>query len=62
MRQRITIDIISNEAISFLHNMERLRLIRMRNSDTEWSKKHRGAMDKQLVQEINQQLEEIRNS
>jgi len=42
--------------------MERLRLIRMRNSDTEWSKKHRGAMDKQLVQEINQQLEEIRNS
>lgn len=65
MIQSVTIDIISNEAMTFLRNMELQRLIRVNQSvtkkRTDWSK-YKGSMTKQPIHEVEQQLKELRNS
>ncbi len=65
--QTITIDIINNKAISLLQDLERLQLIRMRKekkqsaATTNWAAKYKGAMSKQPLTDIDNQLNELRN-
>ena len=65
--QTITIDIINNKAIRLLQDLELLQLIRMRKEKTQnttptnWAAKYKGAMTKQPLTDINNQLNELRN-
>ena len=65
--QTVTIDIINNKALKLLQDMELLQLIRLRkdgkNSEAEihWENKYKGALSKQSVSEIDQQLKDLRN-
>lgn len=67
MRQTITIDIINSKATRLLQDLERLQLIRMRKekeqSDTamNWINKYKGAMTKQPLTDIDNQLNELRS-
>lgn len=65
MIQTVTIEIINEKAIKLLQDLEVLELIRMRKenypSDTNWSKRYKGAMSKQPIAEINNQLNQLRN-
>jgi hypothetical protein len=62
----ITIDIINEKAIHLLQDLELLKLIRIRkekagqNNATDWVR-YKGAMSKQPISEIDQQLNELRN-
>jgi len=62
----VTIDILNEKAMNLLRNMESLQLLRVRkdnvekNNDTDWSK-YEGAMTKQPLNEVNDQLEKLRN-
>jgi hypothetical protein len=63
----VTIDIINEKALSLLRDMEGLRLIRLHSDQQEehftkisWAK-YKGAMNKQAIDEIDQQLNELRN-
>ncbi|MEX2569223.1 MAG: hypothetical protein WD431_24980 [Cyclobacteriaceae bacterium] len=63
----ITIDIINEKALNLLRDLELLKLIRLRKekpgeiTDTiDWSK-YKGAMSKQPLNEIDQQLNELRS-
>jgi len=64
--QTITIDIINEKAINLLRDLELLKLIRLRkeknNEDItiNWLN-YKGAMSKQPKQQIDQQLNELRN-
>lgn len=66
--QTITIDIINNKAIRLLQDLELLQLIRMRKEKTQptaatnWAAKYKGAMTKQPVTDIDNQLKELRNA
>lgn len=65
--QTITIDIINNKALRLLQDLELLQLIRMRKEKTppvaaiNWSAKYKGAMTKQPLTDIDNQLNELRN-
>jgi hypothetical protein len=65
--QTIIIDIINNKAIRLLQDLELLQLIRMRKEKTQtttstnWATKYKGAMTKQLLTDIDNQLTELRN-
>jgi hypothetical protein len=66
--QTVTVDLLNEYAINLLKDLEVLRLIRVRKERTESKKdatnlvaKYKGAMSKQPLQEINQQLNDIRN-
>lgn len=63
--QTITIDIINNKAIRLLQDLELLQLIRVRKekqqSETDWAAKYKGAMTKQPLTEVDNQLNELRN-
>jgi hypothetical protein len=65
--QTITIDIINNKAVRLLQELELLQLIRMRKektqpgSETDWAAKYKGAMAKQPLTDIDDQLNELRN-
>jgi hypothetical protein len=65
--QTIIIDIIDNKAIRLLQDLELLQLIRMRKekvqpiAETNWAAKYKGAMTKQSLTEIDNQLNELRN-
>ena len=65
--QTVTIDIINNKAVRLLQDLELLQLIRMRREKTQpetsinWAAKYKGAMTKQPVTDIDQQLNELRN-
>lgn len=65
--QTITIDILNNKAIGLLQELELLQLIRVRkekqHSDTltNWAAKYKGAMTKQPLPDIDNQLNELRN-
>ena len=65
--QTITIDIINNKAIRLLQDLELLQLIRMRKEKmqpavpTYWAAKYKGAMTKQPLTDIDNQLNELRN-
>lgn len=61
----ITIDIINEKAIHLLQDLELLKLIRLRKEkagqkSTDWGK-YKGAMSKQPISEVDQQLNELRN-
>lgn len=62
----ITIDIINENAIRLLQDLELLKLIRLRKEKAQteppvnWGR-YKGAMTKQPINEIDQQLNELRN-
>lgn len=63
----IRIDIINEKVLNLLRDLELLKLIRLRNdspeekiADIDWSK-YIGAMAKQPLNEIDQQLKGLRN-
>nr|MBK9649933.1 hypothetical protein [Bacteroidota bacterium] len=65
--QTITIDIINNKVIKLLQDLEALQLIRLRNDLTKletapskWAVKYKGAMSKQPIADIENQLKEMR--
>jgi hypothetical protein len=65
--QTITVDILNSKALKLLQDLELLKLIRLRkeNSKTtpisEWSKKFKGAMGKQPLSGLDQQLKQLRD-
>lgn len=66
--QTLTIDIINEKAIKLIQDMERLKLIRIRKEKNQqegainWSVKYKGAMQKQPLNEVDDQLNELRSS
>ena len=63
----ITIDIINDKVINLLKDLEQLKLIRLRKDKPDdgllpmdWTK-YKGAMSRQPVNEIDQQLNELRS-
>jgi hypothetical protein len=68
MMQTITIDIINVKAIKLLQDLESLQLIRMRKDQLEtdnqidWGATYKGAMHKQSLIEIDNQLNDLRNA
>lgn len=63
----ITIDIINDKALNLLRELELLKLIRLRRDNpqqnpatTDWTK-YKGAMSKQPLNQIDQQLNELRS-
>lgn len=63
----ITIDIINEKALSLLKDLELLQLIRLRKDSAEenqlsidWTQ-YKGAMAKQPLVEIDEQLDKLRN-
>ncbi|MFK7970038.1 MAG: hypothetical protein AB8F95_06700 [Bacteroidia bacterium] len=66
--QTITIDIINHKALRLLQDLEMLQLIRLRKDKTQedsqpvdWAK-YKGAMSKQPPNEVDQQLNELRDA
>ncbi len=65
--QTVTIDILNNKAVKLLQDLELLQLIRMRKekqtpvTSVDWAAKYKGAMTKQSLTDIDQQLNELRN-
>ena len=66
--QTVTIDIINSKALKLLQDLELLKLIKLRKEKNsvleipnEWSSKYKGAMSKQSIIEIDNQLNELRN-
>ncbi|MEO5499797.1 MAG: hypothetical protein ABIR31_00015 [Ginsengibacter sp.] len=63
--ETITIEILNNKAIPLLKDLEHLQLIRMCDKKTlsqvNWSEKYKGAMTKQSLSDIDNQLNELRN-
>ncbi|TAN15343.1 MAG: hypothetical protein EPN37_09685 [Chitinophagaceae bacterium] len=65
--QTVVIDIINNKAIKLLQDLELLQLIRVRKEkqsqadSVDWEGKYKGAMTKQPLTEIDNQLNELRN-
>ncbi|AYD47319.1 hypothetical protein [Arachidicoccus soli] len=66
--ETVTIDILNSKAVRLLHDLELLQLIRVRKekSQTEtqinWSEKYKGAMSKQPLSNIDNQLNELRSA
>ncbi len=66
MIQTVTIDIINEKAIPLLHDLELLQLIRVRKEKVitatpDWATLYKGAMSKQPLNDIESQLNELRN-
>ena len=68
MKQTLTIDIINDKAIKLIQDMELLKLIRVRKEKTQqeetinWDTKYKGAMQKQPINEVDDQLNDLRGS
>lgn len=66
--QTITVDIIDEKAVKLLEDLETRQLIRLRKEKKEsydgeaFIKKYMGAMTPQPVEEIDRQLDELRNA
>ncbi len=66
--QTITVDIINERVLPLLKNLEGLKLIRIRksnilaNDSINFVAKYKGAMRKQPIEEVDNQLKELRNS
>jgi len=62
--QTVKVDIINDKALSLLKDLERLELIRLHDAEiishTDYSK-YKGAMTKESVNEVNNQLQNLRN-
>ncbi|MDP3929900.1 MAG: hypothetical protein Q8R57_12825 [Bacteroidota bacterium] len=65
MMQTITIDIINDKALNLLKDMELLQLIRLREehkiNQSSWASKYKGAIAKQDLVDVENQLKELRN-
>jgi hypothetical protein len=65
MIQTITIDIINDKAIKLLQDLELLQLIRLRKEKStsiiNWAERYKGAMSKQPIADIENQLNQLRN-
>ena len=65
MIQTVTIDIINDKAMRLLQDLELLELIRMRKvkgqPNVNWAERHKGAMSKQPLSDIDNRLDELRN-
>ena len=65
--QTVTIDILNNKAVKLLQDLELLQLIRMRRekaqptTNVNWASKYKGAMTKQPLTDIDNQLNKLRN-
>lgn len=64
--QTVTVDIINNKAVRLLQDLELLQLIRVHKEKqqpnvTNWAAKYKGAMNKQPLSDIDNQLSELRN-
>jgi hypothetical protein len=68
MMQTITIEILNDKAVRLLQDMELLQLIRLRmgkaqsKNTTNWAAKYKGAMQKQPLIEIDNQLNDLRSA
>lgn len=68
MIKTITIDIINDKAIKLLQDLELLQMIRLHKEkqrsglETNWKAKYKGAMQKQSLIEVENQLNELRNA
>ncbi|MFZ6014599.1 MAG: hypothetical protein ACOYXT_29940 [Bacteroidota bacterium] len=67
MIRTITIDIINEKALKLLQDLELLQLIRLRKDKTQstsinWSERYKGAMTKQSISDIDNQLNELRSA
>jgi hypothetical protein len=66
--QTVTVDIINDEAIKLLENLESMHLIKVHKEDGakgwdyQQTAKYLGTMSKQSPQDIDDQLNELRNS
>jgi len=65
MIQTVTIDIINDKALKLLQDLELLQLIRLRKDKAQdavnWTQRYKGAMSKQSIPKIDNQLNELRN-
>lgn len=65
--QTITVEILHKNALQLLEDLEMLRVIKLRRDKTQaaapidWANLYKGAMTKQPLQEIDTQLDELRN-
>ncbi len=64
--QTVTVDILNSKALRLLQDLELLQLIHVRKEKKEptainWASKHKGAMAKQPLTDIDKQLNELRN-
>jgi hypothetical protein len=68
MMQTLTIDMINDKAMKLIQDMELLKLIRVRKEKNKhegainWAAKYKGAMQKQGLNEIDDQLKDLRSS
>ena len=68
MKQTLTIDILDEKAVRLLKDLEVLQLIRLHTKQNDskkansWKAKYKGAMQKQPLHEIDNQLENLRNA
>ena len=67
MVQTIRVDIINEKGLKYLQELEVLQLIRLREDKavplgpTDWAAKYEGAMSKQPLSVIDQQINDLRN-
>ena len=67
MIRTVTIDIINEKALNLLKDLELMKLIRLRQEKTEtdkpvdWQAKYKGAMTKEPLDQVDEQLNELRN-
>ncbi len=67
MIKTITVDIINEKALKILQDLELLQLIRMRKDKDQpatvnWAERYKGAMTKQPISDIDNQLNELRGA
>lgn len=66
MIQTVTIDIINDKAMRLLQDLELLELIHVHKAKEQpgvnWAERHKGAMSKQPISDIDNQLDELRNT
>jgi len=66
--QTLIIDIINDRALKLIQDMELLKLIRVRKEKVQqgeainWIAKYKGSMQKQPLDEIDDQLNDLRSS
>jgi len=66
--QTLTIDIINDKAVKLIQDMELLKLIRVRKGKAQkegtinWASKYKGAMQKQPLNKVDDQLNDLRSS
>lgn len=60
----VTVEIINDKVLEILKDLESLKLIRMHQPDAhiDWSKKYKGAMEKQPIDQVDNQLETLRSA